>query len=414
MAEEIEGWARVLGPDRARAPRGFEARCARVVLEPAGADELAEVVRRCEAERSALVPIGSCRTLRFLRPAPLALGLSLARMARVTAYEPDDMTVSVEAGLDLAALNAHLAPRKQHLPLDPPDPERCVIGALLGASHAGPLRLSSGTARDYLIGFTFIGHGGRTVHAGGRVVKNVAGYDFMKLMTGSFGTLGVITEATFKILPQPECYGLAVVAGCAMAELARIGFELADRLPLLHLDLLSPGLDFPRGREGEFLLVAGAGGSRSELDYQLRLIGQGAPAAEIYEGEEAYSLYRALRDLALPDAAVKMQVSTLPRLLPSCLELPGLRFRAQLGSGVAQLAPAEFTSELVSAAIGEIRERAARGQGQARVLTIDRGLLANVACFDTPNPGALALMRRIKATFDPAGIFNPGCFVGGI
>lgn len=411
--EEIERWVRLLGTERVRAPQGFETSCARIILEPANSDEIGEIVRRCETDQVALAALGSCRTLRFMRPAPLALGLSMARMARIVAYEPDDMTVTVEGGLSLAALNAHLAPRNQHLPLDPAEPQNCTIGALIAASHAGPLRLSAGTARDYLIGIRFVGNGGRSIHSGGRVVKNVAGYDFMKLMTGSFGTLGAITEATFKIVPQPESYGLAIVAGSGIAELAQIGFDLADRLPLLHLDLLSPGLEFPQARRNACLLVAGVGGNRPELDYQLHQIAAAAPGAELCEGDAARSLYRSLRDLALPDAPVRIQISTLPRELPRCLELSGLRFRAQLGSGVAQIAPSEAGADQVKPVIAELRRRAAHGNGHARLLAIDRSIVGEMPFFDSPNPGALGLMRRIKGNFDPAGIFNPGGFVGG-
>src|SRR4029077_2806891 len=125
---------------------------------------------------------------------------------RVIAYEPDDMTVIAEAGLTLASLNGLTATRGQRLPADPPHPDRVTLGALVAAAHAGPLRLSEGTVRDLLIGVRFVGHDARPIHGGGRVVKNVAGYDLMKVMTGSFGTLGIITETTFKVRPIPAHY----------------------------------------------------------------------------------------------------------------------------------------------------------------------------------------------------------------
>ena len=140
------------------------------------------------------------------------LGVSLARMNRIVAYEPDDMTVIAEAGMTLGALNQHLA---EHAPA----PCRS-IRAHPDRNHArragwrrrrpARLRLSEGTPRDLLIGVRFVGHEGRAVHGGGRVVKNVAGYDLMKVMTGSFGTLGIITEAAFKLRPIPESYALGI------------------------------------------------------------------------------------------------------------------------------------------------------------------------------------------------------------
>ena len=158
----------------------------------------AEVIRKCERDRMALAPLGACRTLRYLRSAPVEVGISLSAMAQVISYEPDDMTVVAGAGITLGALDAALGAHGQHLPVDPPAPDRTRIGALLAAAQSGPLRLSAGTVRDFLIGVQFAGHGGHAVRGGGRVVKNVAGYDLMKVMIGSFGTLGIITEATFK------------------------------------------------------------------------------------------------------------------------------------------------------------------------------------------------------------------------
>ncbi len=131
-------------------------------------------------------------------------------MNRVIAYEPDDMTVIAEAGLTLGALNSLMATRGQRLPADPAHPDRTTLGALVAAAQAGPIRLSEGTVRDLLIGVRFVGHDARLVHGGGRVVKNVAGYDLMKVMVGSFGTLGIVTETTFKVSHVPQRYTVAI------------------------------------------------------------------------------------------------------------------------------------------------------------------------------------------------------------
>src|SRR5581483_3130796 len=122
----------------------------------------------------------------------------------VISYEPEDMTVVAGAGMTLSALDAILGRHGQHLPIDPALPDLTTVGAMLGAAQSGPLRLSGGTPRDLLIGVRFVGHGGAAVRGGGRVVKNVAGYDLMKLMIGSFGTLGVITSANFKLFPLAQ------------------------------------------------------------------------------------------------------------------------------------------------------------------------------------------------------------------
>src|SRR5579862_1718458 len=199
----------LLGADRVRRPRGREISIAETVIEPASLEEISALVRKCESDRFTLAPLGDGATLAALRRRPVDLGISLKRLARVIAYEPEDMTIVATAGLTLDQVNHLCGERRQRLGIDPPNPACHTLGALIGAAHSGPLRLSEGLVRDLLIGIQFIGHGGRVVRAGGRVVKNVAGYDLMKLMTGSFGTLGIITEATFKIRPLPERYAIA-------------------------------------------------------------------------------------------------------------------------------------------------------------------------------------------------------------
>jgi glycolate oxidase FAD binding subunit len=408
-SDRTADFGKLLDSDRSRQPRGFETAVARVVVEPAGLDELAEVVRKCERDRITIAPIGACRTLRYLRPNPVDAAISMARMAQVISYEPDDMTVVAGAGITLGALDAALGRHGQHLPVDPAFPEQTSVGAMLGAAQSGPLRLSAGTARDFLIGVQFAGHGGQIVRGGGRVVKNVAGYDLMKVMIGSFGTLGIITEAILKVRPLPEVYAIALGYYGGMPEAFAAGFRLHDALPLLHLELLSPGVRTPMSRDGQFLLAAGVGGNRKDVDYQMDEIRQELPGAVVLEGGDAQKFYRVVRDAELPEAAVRMQLSVVPRELPACLDALALDFRAHVGAGVAQVA---FDGDAVIAA--RLRRAAAQARGNARVLSLDPALRGAVAFFDEPAAGAMKLMRGLKAAFDPAGIFNPGCFVGGI
>ncbi len=407
----IAAFVKLFGSNSVRAPHDFEAGVAGVVVEPASLDELGEVIRKCERDRMALVPLGACRTLRYLRAAPVEVGVSLSAMAQVISYEPDDMTVVTGAGMTLGALDAALGAHGQHLPVDPPAPDRTRLGALLAAAQSGPLRLSAGTVRDFLIGVQFAGHGGRPVRGGGRVVKNVAGYDLMKVMIGSFGTLGIITEATFKVRPLPEVHAIALGYFTSPADAFVVGFRLHDALPLLYLELLSPGAPSPMARAGNYLLVAGVCGNRQDADYQINEIRKFVADATVLEGADATALYRAVRDVELPGAALTMQISVLPRELPACLNSPVMHFRAHLGSGVAQVA---LDGDDGVSAAAALRSAAARAHGHARVLSIGPELRGAVPFFDHPPAGAMKLMRGLKAAFDPAGIFNPGCFVGGL
>ena len=406
----------IVGAGCVRAPLASEARAADTIVEPASVEQICEIVRMCEADKIALAPIGAARSLAGIRRTPVALGISMARIARIVAHEPDDMTVVAESGITVGKLNAAMSASRQRLPVDPCRPETTTLGSLIGAAHSGPLRLSEGTSRDLLIGIRFVGHGGRLVHGGGRVVKNVAGYDLMKLMGGSFGTLGIVTEATFKVRPIPTDYGM-VVAPCARAadafSAARI---LNDSLPLSNLDILSPAFARRVNFPGQYLLLAGFSGSPLEIGYQAeRILDLIDARGEILDGESALTRYASLRDIDFYSAGLSAQIAVPPARLARALEACGVEYRVHAGSGVAQIIPRDENSADASAkTVARWREAVRSARGTLRLLAAAPAIRDSLEFFDTPNDGALALMRRLKAAFDPAGIFNPGCFVGGI
>lgn len=405
----------LLGGDRIRRPLGREFSIAETVVEPASVDELAALVSKCEAEGITLAPLGAGRTFAQLRARPVAIGVSLTRIAGVVAYEPEDMTVVVRAGTRLGELNQQLATRRQRLPLDPAHPELSTIGSLIGAAQSGPLGHSEGTARDLLIGVQFVGAGGKAVRGGGRVVKNVAGYDLMKVLTGSYGTLGIVTEAVFKVRPMPESYELAI----ARFETAAAAFEAAarmhDELPLAHLEVLSPPASAKFGHRGKHLVLAGLSGSAPEVAYLRDRVARQSASLEVRDGSDAHRLYESLRDFEFDSAPLTGLLAVPPAELWPCLETLGAGFCARAGVGVAQVAWADaLHADDAIALVARWRRAAAAVRGHLRLLTVSPDLRGRLTIFDSPNPGALKLMQRMKAAFDPAGIFNPGCFVGGL
>jgi len=415
---------RTIGRGRVRLPE-LEGQSASIIAEPESAEETAELVRQCESDGVALAPIGAARTLARIRPAPAAIGISLAKLNRIIAYEPDDMTVTVEAGLTLAALNDRAFAHGQRLALDPPRPDRTTIGALIGAAKAGPLRLSEGHVRDLLIGVCFIGHQGRMIHAGGRVVKNVAGYDLMKVMTGSYGTLGIVTEATFKLSLLPANYTIAMRAFDDRAGVMAAAMRLRDGAPLIHLEAVGGAMAHAAGQAGDFSVIAGFAGSDPEVAYTRDQISLAiGPGTAFVSGAEAINLYELLRDCTgdgadAPVVAAEMAVppAELPRVLGEC----SCAFRAHAGSGVAQLFDEPSAANgagsepaMIAAAITRWRAIARDAGGHLRVIRIPPAARGCVAMFDDPPAIALKLMRRLKAAFDPCGIFNPGCFAGGL
>jgi glycolate oxidase FAD binding subunit len=406
----------VIDVGRVRLSNSLEACFARVIIEPENPQEIAEVVRKCESDGLTLAPMGAARTLVQIRRQPADVAVSLARMNHIVDYEPDDMTIAAQAGLTLDALNEYTGRRGQRLPCDPPNPELTTLGALVSAAKSGPLRLSEGGVRDLLIGVRFVGHGGRLIHGGGRVVKNVAGYDLMKVMTGAFGTLGIITETIFKVRPLLENYSLAVTSFDDAAEALLSARRAEEAATLSHLEVLSPSLGLKFARPGRSVVLAGFGGSRTEAGYYRAHISNALRRnTQMLTGAEAIANYQRLRDLNFAQAAVVAQLAVLPADLPRCLDACGAEFRAHAASGIAQISLApDRTNEEICDAVQHWREIAHEAHGHLRVLESRAEVRANLEMFDQPPEPAMRLMRRLKLAFDPKNIFNPGCFVGRI
>src|SRR5579875_3061643 len=406
---------------RVRIAQGPDAEVASLVVEPTTVAELGEIVRKCESDSLALVPLAGGNTLRQIRRHPAIVGVSLSRMDRIVNYEPHDMTVVAQAGITLGKLNQAMAEYRQHLPLDPPHPEKVTLGSLVACAKAGPLRLSEGRVRDLLIGIEFIGHQGRAVRAGGRVVKNVTGYDLMKVMTGSYGTLGVIVEAAFKMRPVPANYTVALAGFARLEEAFDAAFRSSHGAPLLHCEIVSRriGLALPgspaSANDRRFLLIAGLGGTRAEVDYQLTQIrGAVGTLIEALDGAAAEAVYHAIRDCPAAEATIGARIVVAPSALAGALEAAGAEFCAHAVSGIAQLFLDDVDEQAAHEAVARWRALAHRAGGHLTVVAARDSVRAGLSMFDEPGAGALALMRRLKAAFDPSNIFNPGCYVGGI
>ena len=174
-------------------------------LTPADQAAVAEAVRNAAAQGMAVYPIGGGTMLDYgAKPTRPGIGLSLAKLNRVIDYPAADLTITVEAGMTIAELTKRLAAQRQRLPIDVPQPDRATVGGAVAVNAAGPRRYAYGTMRDYVLGFTAVDGTGTMFSGGGRVVKNAAGYNMCRLMAGSLGTLGVITQVTLMVRPLPE------------------------------------------------------------------------------------------------------------------------------------------------------------------------------------------------------------------
>jgi glycolate oxidase FAD binding subunit len=397
----------LVGEHLLQQPRGHESIIAQIVIEPERTEQIAEIVHACESDRLTLAAFGGGRSLTLMRSEPVNVGISLARMKRVIAYEPEDMTIVAEAGITIAELNRAMISRKQRLPVDPEQPGQSTLGATIATGKSGPLRLSEGTIRDLLIGITFVATGGRTVHGGGRVVKNVAGYDLMKVMTGSYGTLGIVAEAVCKVRPIPDIYALAVAAFASPSEAFSAAVRISDSISLAHCEIVKADSD------GRCVLYAGFSGIALEIVDQRDKIRQAIGAAEFQEGAAAIATYERLRDWPQNPHPLAAQLVVRPvDLEHSLAQCNPADFRAHALNGVAQL----YDNQTLKAedTIARWRAIAHRGGGHLRVIAAPFAMRGQIRVFDEPPAPAMTLMRRLKSSFDPQNTFNPGCFVGGL
>ncbi len=412
------------------------------VARPPDRVGIAAVLRWAAAHNVAVLPRGGGVHSGLGNPPRRAgIVLDLSRCNRVLDYQPADLTATVEGGLTLAGMQRELAGGGKFVPLESPLPERATIGGILAANVSGPLRYAYGLPRDWLIGVSVIDAEGIETKAGGQVVKNVTGYDLNKLYIGSLGTLGVIAAATFKLAPWPETgsaltaayttLAAGIAAGRAlMAQLyAPQGMAVVNRpaAEQLGLAVTGPaaayGLAFFAGRPR-------AVGRRREESVKL-LRDAGAISVDTGEAAESQTLLRRLTDLGwteetrpslllkvnLPPAAVGEFTAAIAAADSD--NLWGIV--ADVGFGVVQLLRwgelgAEDDAAIADtlAAIAAIRERARALGGTAVVEHCPLAVKERIDVWDGGAAGAAerAIMRRIKANFDPAGRLNPGRFMG--
>ena len=385
------------------------------VVEPGSVDEVATLLRDASRDGLAVIPRGGGTKLDWGRPPRRAdLVLSTVRLDRVLEHAWGDMTATVEAGCTVARLQHALAEHGQRLACDPLWPERATIGGILAASDNGPLRARFGALRDLIIGVTLVLADGTVAKSGGKVVKNVAGYDLPKLATGSFGTLAVITQAVFRLHPLPHETRTLTFTAPRLEPLC----ELA--LAIQHSQLAFVSLQVRAGRSAEPGLDVGFEGTRAGLDSQqdelLRL------AADVARVDPPAAVWRTREELWQgTDPAVVGTFSALPTEVRAfCTELrdactaPSLDWRAVVqGLGVGHFRLEGGTSDTLVAALQRLRAAAERDGGTLVVLRGSEDVKARFDVWGSPGD-ALPLFQRVKQQLDPGGTLSPGRFVGGL
>jgi glycolate oxidase FAD binding subunit len=395
-------------------------------LTPASADELAAALHAADEKGEAVAPVGGGTQLDLgMPPTRLDLVLETTQLNRVVEYEPADLTVTVEAGMRFDALQKLLGAQGQFLALDPSAQDGATIGGLIATNTSGPLRFAHGTARDLVIGTRVANPDGTLTRSGGRVVKNVAGYDLNKLYVGSLGTLGIIVELSFKLAPIPPA-SATVVGAFSDVNAVRGFLGVLVRSPLspLAIELLSPGAAASASTgapSGKVAVAVRVGGYAPAVERQVRelpaLIAEhgGAPVEtrdSVWEDLAYMRVDAHQRDVVLKAAAPLAESTRLVDILERRLSQFQPVVWAHAGTGVAYAAcdaPAD------PSAIADAR-RDVMALGSNASLVVERCPTELKSAIDVwGDPGSsVAIMRALKTKLDPRGTLNPGRYVGGI
>jgi glycolate oxidase FAD binding subunit len=390
-------------------------RAPRLVLEPASVAEAAEALRGLAADRLAVTFVGGGTDLGLgAPPSRLDAVLHTRRLGRIREHAPSDQIVAVEGGMTLAALQQHLAPHGQRLALDPPFPERATLGGIVAASAFGPRRLRYGAIRDLVIGITVVRADGVVARGGGKVVKNVAGFDLPRLFCGSLGTLGLVAEVVLRLHPLPERSATVVVRRLTAAEAGAATRAVLDaRLEPVAAAALPDGDRFTLAIRFE-ASWPGVG------DALARALSGPLPAGEAVEGDEEAALW-ARHDVVRSGGDVRAKATFPPaRLEAAVAALQPVRGALRAGAvvlhpalGIAFVSGALDDAAAVAGAIEAARDALRPGNGALVLAAAPPALRARVDPWGTP-PSAVEVMRRLKRELDPDGRLAPGRFVGGI
>jgi glycolate oxidase FAD binding subunit len=401
-------------------------------LAPANLDELRDAVAGALAAREPVEIIGGGSKRGLGRPLQTAHTLDLSRLSGIRDYAPNELVLTAGAATPLAEIERAVGDAGQMLAFEPPDWRGLLgnegeptLGGILACNLSGPRRIKAGAARDHFLGFRAVSGRGEIFKSGGKVVKNVTGYDLSKLMAGSYGTLAALEEVTVKVLPRPEAVATVLFAGVEPAAAVRLmAVALGSPHEVSGAAYLPPRTAMPLAlplRPGVVALrVEGPAPSvafrRDSLIHEHRTAGAG----EILADAETVALWRAIGEAAplaaLPDRAV-WRISLAPAR------------GAELGEAIARALDAvwllDWGGGLVWASVAEqgdagaavirraLRGPDGRGTGHATLVTASPVLRRAVAVFE-PQPAPLAaLSRRVKDAFDPAHILNPGRMVEG-
>jgi glycolate oxidase FAD binding subunit len=387
------------------------------IVYPSTIEQLSAVIAEAHRNKWSILPCGSGSKLNW---GGLVKGVdvvvSTQRLNKLIEHAVGDLTVTVEAGIIFSDLQAILTNSQQFLALDPTAPESATIGGIVATGDTNSLRQRYGSVRDQLLGITFVRADGQVATAGGRVVKNVAGYDLMKLFTGSFGTLGLIAQVTFRVYPISEASMTVVLSGEATAVSQAADTLRNSALTPTQADILSSQLVAELGlSQGLGLIARFQSIAESVREQSTRLLEVGEKLGlrgVMYSTEGEADLWQRLRKRihsSPSEAAITCKIGVVPTSAVEVLTQAELGW-IHVASGLGVL---QFDGENNFDKVLGMRKLCQTNGGFLSILEASRWVKQELDVWGYTG-NALQLMRRIKEQFDGDNILSPGGFVGGI
>ena len=396
------------------------------IHQPSSLPELCDLVRSAAGSGLGAYGVGGRTALDSgLPPTKPGFAVDTTALNQVIDYPARDMTITLRAGITIGAIQTTLAREGQWLPVDIPYPHRATLGGAVALNQSGPRRFGSGTLRDYVIGISFVTDDGDEVKAGGRVVKNVAGYDLMKLQTGAVGTLGIITQLTLKVKPKPET--------AALVSFACDGAALATVFDLLHTSTSRPGavevLNAPAVRaagltvpRGEWAFLVGFEEKAATVDWQVStLLGElkAAPVRDVTEARGPTTVWQTVTDFQRRPGSrligkLNVPPSRAAEVLRAATSSVPYYAHAEPLNGIIWLhAPDYVPTGPTDPRLMATQQAATSVGGNFCWLRCPNDWKTTLAVWGQPT-GDRELMRQVKRALDPKSVFNPGRLFGDL
>jgi glycolate oxidase FAD binding subunit len=445
--KEVAGKAKVIQEKDKVAAFAMDGKRPKVVVSPGSVEEVSRIVAFANQNRLSVIPVGNGTKMGMGSiPEKMDIVLSTRRLNRITDCDIDNLTLTVESGMTLNDVQKHLAEEGKgyFLPLDPPFSEKATLGGIVATNSSGPRRFLYGTARDLIIGMKAVFPNGDLIVSGGKTVKNVSGYDLCKLLIGSFGTLGILCEMTFKLLPLPEKGATVLVpfktleeADCFVQEIlhsqltpASIETLNAKAMTRMRSPVSLPG-------EASSIVAIGLEGVAEAIERGISEIADrgkkhGALGVSSLEADRHTSFWTGIRDFSkglgrrYPDLVTlksNFLISKSGKIMESYEKIAremgfDCAFISHSGNGIlyAYVLPQKNGRSKMESLIKLVKKmtaEAVKNEGNLVVESSPLSIRKKVDVWGRSRSDAL-VMRRIKKQVDPAGILNPGRFVGGI